>query len=167
MDWQPINRPWQGDLVILAQSLVALMLGGLIGWEREKAGKWAGLRTHMLVCFASMLFVALGRILIEEYSTAVEGVDLRPDPMRLTEAIVTGIAFIGAGTVFRDRRGGAQGLTTAATLLSVGPIGIAVALRHYVLAIGVTVLVFFVLRAIGHVERSLLGSDTRESHLDA
>src|SRR5205814_8424659 len=78
---------------------------------------------------------------------------LRGDPVRIIEAIVTGISFIGAGTVFRDRnRNMASGLTTAASLLTVAPIGVAVALNRYVLAAGATALVFFVLRVLGRLE---------------
>jgi putative Mg2+ transporter-C (MgtC) family protein len=154
---------WLPDLTILGQSLIALFLGGIIGWERERAGKWAGFRTHMLVCLAAMLFVRVGEILVVDFSGSVGVEILRADPMRLTEAIVTGIAFIGAGSVFRDRSGHfAQGLTTAATLLAVGPIGVAVALNRYVLAAGTTVLVVLVLRVLGKLERIAMHRDQKQ-----
>src|SRR5437773_2329961 len=105
------------ELGILGQGVVALVLGGIIGWEREKAGKWAGLRTHMLVCFAAMLFLRIGELLIQDTQGYLSHETLRGDPVRIIEAIVTGISFIGAGTVFRDRnRNMASGLTTAASL---------------------------------------------------
>src|SRR5207244_2259166 len=141
------------ELGVLAQGLVALTLGAIIGWERETAGKWAGLRTHMLVCFAAMFFVRVGEFLIFDAQSFLNRETLRGDPIRIIEAIVTGISFIGAGTVFRDRhRNMARGLTTAASLLTVAPIGIAVAIHRYVLAMGATVILFFVLRIVAKLE---------------
>lgn len=141
------------DLEIVAQALVALFLGGVLGWEREAAGKWAGLRTHMLVCLACAMFIRVGQILIEqsEFGTGVEA--LRMDPIRLIEAMVTGVAFLGAGTIFRDREGTKmRGLTTAASLLAVAPIGVAVALNRYLLAAAITLLVWIVLRILVRLE---------------
>lgn len=144
------------DLRILGQSLVALACGAAIGWEREKAGKWAGLRTHMLVCFAAMLFGSLAELLIRQFAGQLPPGAARSDPIRIMEAVATGISFIAAGTVFRDRSGkGMQGLTTAATLLTVAPIGIAVAAHRYILAAGATVLVIVVLRVILRLEERL------------
>jgi putative Mg2+ transporter-C (MgtC) family protein len=143
----------QQELYILFQASVALVLGGLLGWEREAAGKWAGLRTHMLVCLAAMLFVKVGQFLILDSQGALSAETLRTDPVRIIEAIVTGIAFLGAGTVFRDPDAPmARGLTTAASLLTVAPIGVAVAIERYVLAVGATLLTLFVLRVMLRVE---------------
>ena len=147
--WQSI-RP---ELFILFQATIALLLGGLIGWEREAAGKWAGLRTHMLVCLAAMMFVRVGQFLIEDSQEILHPETLRTDPVRIIEAIVTGIAFLGAGTIFRDREGSKmQGLTTAASLLITAPIGVTVAINRYVLAIGITLLALFVLRIVSKLE---------------
>ncbi|MBK1834648.1 MgtC/SapB family protein [Roseibacillus ishigakijimensis] len=147
------------DSAILLQSLLALVLGGLIGWEREASQKWAGLRTHMLVCLASFLFVKIAYLMVE-MMLAREGVPaevVQSDPIRIIEAVVTGLAFLGAGTIFRDHsENRARGLTTAASLLAVAPIGIAVALERYVLAIGVALLVVFVLRTLGVLEAKIL-----------
>lgn len=162
MEVSLVQESWREDLDILLRSLLALALGGVIGWEREAAGKWAGFRTHMLVCLAAMLFASVGSFLIRTYHDTFETIDLRPDPIRLTEAIVTGIAFIGAGAVLRDRTGRhARGLTTAATLLVVGPIGIAVAAGHYVLAIGTTIIVYLVLSTLGRLESAAFGRDRK------
>lgn len=141
------------EFYILFQAGVALVLGGLIGWERETAGKWAGLRTHMLVCLASMMFVRVGQFLIVDSNKLLHSETLRMDPVRLIEAIVTGIAFLGAGTVFRDPEAAKmRGLTTAASLLVIAPIGIAVAIDRYVLAVGITLLALFVLRVLSKLE---------------
>jgi len=151
------------ELLTLAEALVALLLGGLVGFEREAAGKWAGIRTHMLVCLSAFLFVELG-LLVTAASAQVwagagvpEGA-LSADPVRIIQAVVVGISFVGAGAVFRDPdRNVARGLTTAATLLVVAPVGVAVALGRYVLAAGVAVLVVALLRVLGRVERRVFG----------
>ncbi len=140
------------ELGILGQALVALALGGMVGWEREAAGKWAGFRTHMLVCLAAMLFVRLGQLLIADTAESAASL-LRADPIRIFEAIATGVAFLGAGTIFRSRHGDQmRGLTTAASLFTVAPIGIAVAIDRYVLAAGITVLTIIVLRMLRALE---------------
>ncbi|MFN3597091.1 MAG: MgtC/SapB family protein [Rubricoccaceae bacterium] len=135
------------DLATLAESLLALLLGGLVGWEREARGKGAGLRTMMLIAFASFLFVEVSLA-----ATAGRAEDVA-DPVRAIQAIATGLGFVGAGIIFQDAsRGRARGITTAATLLTVSPIGIAVALGHYVLAVGATLLLVFTLSAMDRVE---------------
>jgi putative Mg2+ transporter-C (MgtC) family protein len=135
------------DLQILLRLTVALALSGAIGWEREASGKSAGLRTHMFVGMGAALFVALGGLLMRDFQDFGESV--RFDPIRLIEAIVSAIGFLGAGTIFvaqgKDR---VTGLTTAASLWATAAIGIAVGLEHYVLAIGSTVLVLVVLRLL-------------------
>src|SRR5690606_14392093 len=103
------------DLRLLADALLALLLGGAVGWEREASGKSAGLRTIMLVTLASYLFVEVSLL-----TTA--GVGAAADPARAVQAIATGLAFLGAGIVFREGER-ARGLTTAATLLAVAPVG--------------------------------------------
>lgn len=148
-----IDFHWLSELHVLGQALVALFLGGIVGWERERAGKWAGLRTNMLVCLASMLFVRIGMFVIEDSDAFFRAETLRTDPVRILEAIVTGIAFLGAGTVFRDPDASKmKGLTTAATMLVIAPVGVAVALDRYVVATGVTLLALFVLRTMAWLE---------------
>jgi putative Mg2+ transporter-C (MgtC) family protein len=136
---------------VLLQVILAMIMGGAIGWEREEAGKFAGLRTHMLVAVSSMLFVSLGTFLIRE-SGAGNANAVRGDPVRTIEAIATGVAFIGAGTIFRDRGNHARGLTTAASLLVTASIGIAVALNAYVVAVGVTIICLIILRVVAWIE---------------
>jgi putative Mg2+ transporter-C (MgtC) family protein len=147
------------ELYVLFQAMIALVLGGLVGWEREAAGKWAGLRTHMMVCLASMLFVKVGYFLMIDARTDAGDAhpSLQTDPIRIIEAIVTGVAFLGAGTIFRDRDAHrARGLTTAASLLTIAPIGIAVALDRYILAVGVTLIALFVLNVMRRFEGRLI-----------
>ena len=140
------------DLAILAQGVLALALGGAVGWEREAAGKGAGLRTMMLVVFAAFLFVKVSVVLA--VATAGADVSSRVDPVRAVEAIAAVLAFLGAGVVFRDRsEDRVHGLTTAASLLATAPVGIAVALERYVLAVGATALLLVVLRLLLRFEQ--------------
>ena len=88
----------QADLNIILRLIVALILAGVLGWEREKAGKAAGIRTHMLVGFGSALFVIIGEIFISRYHQADQ--TMRFDPIRIVEAIVTGISFLVSCTIF-------------------------------------------------------------------
>jgi putative Mg2+ transporter-C (MgtC) family protein len=157
--WQSI---WP-ELYVLFQAIVALLLGGLIGWERETAHKWAGFRTNMLVCLGAMMFVRVGQFLIEDSQARLSVQTLRTDPVRIFEAIVTGVAFLGAGTIFRDSEGSKmRGLTTAAALLITAPIGVAVALNRYVLAVGITFLALFVLRVLAKLEPRFHKTSERE-----
>jgi putative Mg2+ transporter-C (MgtC) family protein len=129
----------------------AMLLGGVIGTERELADKPAGLRTHALVAGAAALLVGLVDILAGSYVGT--GNNIQADPIRVIEAIVTGISFIGAGTIFRRSAGDSvEGLTTAASLLTVAAVGIAVALKEHVIALGVTLLALFVLYFLKHLE---------------
>jgi putative Mg2+ transporter-C (MgtC) family protein len=144
---------------ILLQALVAMVLGGVLGWEREARGKWAGFRTHMLVCMATFLFVKLGQLLIADSAARFPGGYLRTDPTRLIEAIAVGISFIGAGTIFRDSdEARKKGLTTAASLLATAPIGLAIALNRYVVACGVALLALFILRTLHRLEDRYIDS---------
>ena len=142
------------DLRILGDALLALALGGAVGWERERKGKGAGFRTMMLVSFASFLFVEV-RLAAGTQTAALEGEPgVRADPVRSIQAIAAGLGFLGGGLVFRsEAEDRVHGLTTAASLLVVSPIGIAVALHHYVLAIGSAALLVLVLGSAERVER--------------
>jgi putative Mg2+ transporter-C (MgtC) family protein len=128
------------ELQLLAKIGIAALLGGLVGLEREFAEKPAGLRTHMLVGGTATFLVVLARTMVLSFE---EQNILNTDPVRVMEAIIVGISFLGAGTILKYNREGEQvveGLTTSASILSVAAIGIAVALDAYILAIGATVL---------------------------
>jgi putative Mg2+ transporter-C (MgtC) family protein len=146
---------WMMQLEIIGEVAMAMLLGGVIGFERELADKPAGFRTQMLVAGASALLVGLADAMLLRY--IVEGKpNLTADPIRITEAIVTGISFLGAGTIFRrDASEQVQGLTTAASILLCAAVGISVALRQFVLAVGVTILALIVLRGLTGVENRL------------
>lgn len=135
--------------------LTAIALGALIGVERELARRPAGLRTHMLVAGTSALLVSLVTPLIQNLQKVVGTSALQADPVRIIEAIVTGVAFIGAGTIIR-RKDDIDGLTTAASLLFTAVIGITVALDHYLTAVLCSFLVVGILSAVKRLEAKIL-----------
>lgn len=132
------------EFQMLGKIIIAALLGGLVGIEREFSERPAGLRTHMLVGATSTFFVMLANVML----SAFEPRDiLTADPVRVVEAIVVGISFLGAGTILKYRDQGervVEGLTTSASILSVAAIGIAVALEVYVLAVGAALLNLFI-----------------------
>jgi putative Mg2+ transporter-C (MgtC) family protein len=136
------------DVALFIRPVVAAVLAGIIGWERETAGKAAGLRTHMLVGLASAVFVVAAEVVVARYAAGEYDPDVvRLDPTRVLDAIISGIGFIGAGTIFVARSAGiVRGLTTAASVWATAAIGVTVGLERYVLAVLVTILAFSVLR---------------------
>jgi putative Mg2+ transporter-C (MgtC) family protein len=147
-----MQHPWD----ILAQVGIACLLGAVIGFDRELRGKPAGLRTHMLVAAASALLIRLGPLTVALYVASCPGADIRTDPLRIIESVITGVAVLGAGTIFfRPRGESVKGLTTAASLLFVCGIGMAVALGEYLLATGLTALTLVVVELLGVLERAL------------
>jgi putative Mg2+ transporter-C (MgtC) family protein len=142
----------QDELRIVRDVAIAMVLGGVIGIEREAARKPAGFRTHMLVAGAAALLVELGRVLTVEFSSRTTPGALSVDPIRIIQAVIVGVSFLGAGTIFRSDRGDVHGLTTAASLLMSSGIGVAVAVDRIVAAIAVVALVALVLGLLGWVE---------------
>ena len=141
-----VDLDWQNQLDMLVRVLIATAAGAAVGYERELAERPAGLRTHALLGAAACLLVVLTDSVIAHFITESAPSLLRTDPVRVIEAIVTGTAFLGAGTIFRNRKSGVEGLTTAASLLLVAAIGVAVALRQVMLAVMVTLLTLALLR---------------------
>jgi putative Mg2+ transporter-C (MgtC) family protein len=147
---------WPTQLAILAEVFLAMILGGVIGIERATANKPAGFRTHMLVAGAAALLVGLSDALVQRFNTGAYTDLIRSDPVRVIQAIIAGINFLGAGTIFRHpKKQHVEGLTTAASLLFSGAIGICVALRQFVLAVAVTLLTLTVLRGVEFIERRI------------
>ena len=118
---------------VLIRLVLALVASGLVGLERETTKHPAGLRTHMLVCVASTLITLTS---IQMYPE---------DPTRIASGIITGIGFLGAGTIFRDRNH-VRGLTTAASLWSVAGVGLALGAGAYFISIMATASMLFILR---------------------
>ncbi|GAB3505603.1 MgtC/SapB family protein [Pseudoxanthomonas daejeonensis] len=143
---------WIEELRVLPGVLYAMALGGAIGFERELKDRPAGFRTHMLVAGTAALLLGLSRMVLEDSHYAGNGLQI--DPLRLVEAVIAGVSFIGAGTIFASRGGqGVQGITTAASLLMVAAIGITVGFRYYILALAITLLALAVLTVLRALER--------------
>ena len=134
-------------LDLLGRLLLAAALGGLVGIEREWSGKPAGFRTNLLICVGAALLTELS----VSAALAADPSLTTSDPTRIAAQIVSGIGFLGAGTIIQSR-GSVTGLTTAATLWVVAAVGMAVGLKAYPEAIGTTVLVMVALLLLGRVE---------------
>ena len=129
---------WQQAAVVI-NAVIAAVLGSLIGWERDRAGKSAGPRTMALVCASSAVIVAIGAAVGAEAQFG--------DPTRALHAVVTGIGFLGAGLIFTNRSGGTQGVTTAATVFATAAMGVAVGLGFQVAGLGLTLIILAILRS--------------------
>jgi putative Mg2+ transporter-C (MgtC) family protein len=142
----------------IAKVIIAIILGGIIGMEREIAGKPAGLRTHMLVAGASTLFVILGFYMIQHFvASSLPSSSFEGDPIRIMQAVITGISFLGAGTIIVRKKDRLEGLTTAGSILFVTGIGMAVALDEILMGVILTFLVVGILFLVGKLDRWLAG----------
>jgi len=129
--------------------LTSFILGSIIGLERERKARAAGLRTHILVCMGSCLIMLISLYIYELYK------DKAPlDPARIAAGVVTGIGFLGAGTIIRSREG-IRGLTTAASIWVSSAIGLAVGCGFISAALIVTLLTFLTLSYLRKVERKV------------
>jgi putative Mg2+ transporter-C (MgtC) family protein len=133
---------------VIIRLVAAALLGAIIGFQRERAGKPAGLRTHMLVTLGTCVFVL-----------ACAGYGMNSDGLsRVIQGIVTGIGFIGAGSILKlDKERDIQGLTTAASVWVTAAVGVAVGLGGLGLAILATFLTLIVLAAIGSFDKKQEG----------
>lgn len=113
------------EIVIVLKLLVSFILGAFIGYDRERHGRDAGIRTYAAVCVGSTLFTAIAEHLVTD-NAAIS---------RIVANIVTGVGFLGAGIIYRDKNAGvSHGLTTAATAWATAGVGIAVGLNMYLIA---------------------------------
>jgi len=135
------------QLSVIIDAMMAAVLGSLIGWERDRAGKSAGPRTMALVGSASAAIVAIGAVLDVQAQFG--------DPTRALHAIITGIGFLGAGLIFTDKHStGIQGVTTAATVFSTAAVGVAVGLGFQIVGAGLTLIILIILRSTQVIEKS-------------
>jgi putative Mg2+ transporter-C (MgtC) family protein len=122
-----IAYSWLAQLYFVLQILAAFLLGGSIGWERERVGKEAGIRTFGLICMGSCIFSIVSRALFFS------------DPSRIAANIVVGIGFIGGGIIFHQRER-SRGLTTASSLWVAAALGVCVGFNLYILAVAISLL---------------------------
>ena len=137
------------QLVVVGRIAAALLVGGIVGFERTFHGRPAGFRTHSLVCIASTLLM-LVTVYQSEWMTVVPLDVIRTDPTRMAQGIMTGIGFLGAGVIFKEGLT-IRGLTTAASIWITAAIGILIGIGFYLPAAvgtGATILVLSVFRAI-------------------
>jgi len=133
------------NTVYLTRLVMAMFLGGLIGLERQSRGRSAGLRTNILVCLGSAAIIIAFDKLSMELSMGSESF-IRMDPARAAAGVITGIGFLGAGTIVKSRDF-VRGLTTAASIWAVAAVGVTVGLGEYLLAVVLTVLILIALYA--------------------
>ena len=142
---------WEMQVYVVARIAFAMLLGGMIGLEREIKDRPAGFRTHTLVAAAAAMLTGMGEMMLAQAQHNEERVQI--DPFRLVEAVIAGVAFIGAGTMIAQRGRGVAGITTAASLLMVAVIGVAVGFGHGWLALLATLLTLAVLSVLAWMER--------------
>ncbi|SFZ83151.1 putative Mg2+ transporter-C (MgtC) family protein [Devosia enhydra] len=158
MDWAAelgFARTYMSEQVILVRLGVAAILGGVIGYEREANSGGAGLRTHILVSVAAALFTILAFEIYYLGSATDAG---RVDPIRAVEAVTAGIAFLGAGAIFRGQ-GSVRGLTTGAGMWLAGAVGVASALGFYIIAAAVAAFALIVLGLLKAFSHKIVGRD--------
>lgn len=132
-------------LTIAIRLTVALIFGGMVGYERESSGRAAGLRTHLLVCIGSALITIV----------SITGFPYTADPSRVAAQIVTGVGFLGAGTIMKEGTT-IKGLTTAASLWVVAGIGMAVGTGSYLAAVITTAFVVVALSFLRQINTKAL-----------
>ena len=123
------------EVEMVLRLLLAVALGAIIGYQRERVGKPAGLRTHILICAGAALFTV----------ASLYGFGAAADPARVAAGIVAGIGFLGAGAIIRREEGVVAGLTTAATIWAVAAIGLAAGAGLYLVSAVTTVIILIVL----------------------
>jgi len=145
-------------LDVVLRLLAAVVLSGIIGFNREMHRKPAGVRTHMLVSLGSAAFVIVALELAHGPIAEILGGDAKPDPTRVLEGIVHAIGFLGAGAIIQAR-GSVVGLTTGVSVWIAGGIGVACGGGFYALAALLAAMAFVILAAIGALE-ACFGSDS-------
>jgi putative Mg2+ transporter-C (MgtC) family protein len=133
---------WPDDAISIG---IAVLLGTAIGLEREFSGKAAGLRTNVLICLGAAVFTIISKQM---------GMDTNTTTTRISAQIVTGVGFLGAGAIIRDR-GGVLGLTTAATIWLVASIGMSCGAGYYRLAGVATLSAIIVLLGLRQIEKPI------------
>ena len=136
---------------IIIRLLISVLVSGLIGLERQLHRRAAGLRTHILVCVGSTLIMLTSLYIFDIYKDKIA-----IDPSRIAAGVITGIGFLGAGTIIRYGEE-IRGLTTAASLWVVAALGLAVGCGFYTAAIATTVIVLLTLMFLGRLEDKIFG----------
>lgn len=150
------------DLMIAGRLLLALLLGGLVGWEREYHNKQAGFKTHVLVAVSSCLIMLIS---IYGFAELDDHPNVRFDPARLAAQAISGIGFLAGGAILVRPDLIVSGLTTAATLWMVMAIGLGVGTGFYFASILATLMVLFTTMALPRIEARLMPNNSRQKLL--
>ncbi|MCI0152010.1 MgtC/SapB family protein [Paraburkholderia sediminicola] len=148
-----------GNIELLSRLVLAALLGSVIGFERERLNWAAGLRTHMLVCVGSSLIMLVSAF---GFADVLGEKNVVLDPSRVAAQVVSGIGFLGAGSILL-RGEIVRGLTTAASLWSVAGIGLAVGGGMYTAAIGATIIILIILVGVKPLERRFISVKQQRS----
>ena len=135
---------WQQLLDFVIRLITAMLCGGVIGYERSRRFKGAGLRTHIIVCCGAALLMIVSKYAFADLTTSAGNVFNGvhgADPSRIASQVVSGISFLGAGVIFKNN-GSVSGLTTAAGLWATSGIGLAIGSGMYILGLVTTILIF-------------------------
>jgi putative Mg2+ transporter-C (MgtC) family protein len=146
------------DNEMVLRILIAFVLSGLIGLERQICRHQAGLRTHILVCVGSCLIMLTLLHVFDIYKSMAN-----MDPTRIAAGVITGIGFLGAGTIIRSPEG-IRGLTTASSLWVVAALGLSIGCGFFKVSVVVTLLVLLVLLFLRGFERVMLNKEVRHGH---
>ncbi|MEI6631097.1 MAG: MgtC/SapB family protein [bacterium] len=138
------------DKQVILRLVLAVALSGLVGFERQIHRRTAGLRTHILVSLGSCLIMLTSMYVFDIYKNMAS-----TDPGRIAAGVITGIGFLGAGAIMREREG-VKGLTTAASLWVVAAIGLAVGCGFYSAAVTTTILTLVVLLFLRYIEAVMM-----------
>jgi putative Mg2+ transporter-C (MgtC) family protein len=141
------------DVQVVMRLILSVVLSGLIGLERQIQRRTAGLRTHILVSLGSCLIMLTSLYVFDIYKNQVP-----LDPTRIAAGVITGIGFLGAGTIIREREG-VKGLTTAASLWVVSGIGLAIGCGFYSAGVATTAIALLVLFLLGRVEKIVFNKE--------
>lgn len=136
------------DISVIVRLLMAVVLGGIIGFERGRAGRPAGLRTHILVCLGSTLAIMTNQFIWQRYGVG--------DPTRMAAQVISGIGFLGAGTIIVTGRHQVKGLTTAAGLWATACMGLAIGIGFYKAAVAACLLIQFATVVLHRLDNSML-----------
>ncbi|MBI4034169.1 MAG: MgtC/SapB family protein [Candidatus Brennerbacteria bacterium] len=149
-----IGSNWE----VLIRLIVAMVLGGLLGFERELAGKTAGLRTYSLISVGAALYVVISQVVAEQFSGVTSF-----DPLRVASSIVVGIGFVGAGMIiFKEHEHTVKGLTTAAGIWVAAGIGMASGFGLYAVALFATLIALFIFIVLYYVDRQVRKGELKE-----
>lgn len=145
---------YQGEMIF--RLLLALVLGGLVGFERENLHRPAGFRTHILVCVGAALVMITSEFIFNKYSGHTNA-----DPARLGAQVISGIGFLGAGTIMKEGVT-VKGLTTAASLWAVSCVGIAVGIGFYLGAIAATIIIYITLISLKRMQIQIIDKKVKK-----